>query len=194
MEKLFAELKKLLQKKYVANLLVVITAGILLLIFFNDFKASNRVQNNSNRQPTGETLVQGIGENKTPEEIVEERLKKILQEIRGAGEVEVMITFDIGPEIVAAMNTVTSTDKTEEKDANGGTRVVTSESTTGSIATINDSSGNQPLVIKEIMPQIKGVIVVAEGAEDIQVKSMLYEAVKTVLQIPGHKVQIYTKN
>ncbi|KAB3527573.1 stage III sporulation protein AG [Alkaliphilus serpentinus] len=193
MEKLFEELKKLLQKKYVANLLVVITAGILLLIFFSDFGASSRTQNNSNRQYNDEILVNSEGQ-KTDEEIVEGRLKRILQEIKGAGEVEVMITFEIGSEMVAAMNTVTSTDKTEEKDANGGTRVVTSESTTGNIATINDSSGNKPLVIKEIMPQIKGVIVVAEGADDIQVKSMLYEAVKTVLQVPGHKVQIYTKN
>ena len=32
---------------------------------------------------------------------------------------------------------------------------------------------------------------IAEGAGDLEVKERLYEAVKTVLGIPGNKVEVY---
>ena len=41
--------------------------------------------------------------------------------------------------------------------------------------------------------KIKGVIVVASGASDPDVKELLYDAVKTSLQISGHQVEIYEK-
>lgn len=49
-------------------------------------------------------------------------------------------------------------------------------------------------MLREIKPQVRGVIVVAEGAEDIEVKMRLYDAVKTVLQVSGDRVQVYAKN
>ena len=131
---------------------------------------------------------------KSEEEIIEGRLKEILQKIKGSGEVEVMVTFELGPEIIPASNTVESKDTTEEKDANGGVRTVISESITQNLVTTNSTSGNSPLVLKEIKPQVRGVIVVAEGAEDAEVKMQLYDAVKTVLQISGNKVQVYATN
>lgn len=105
-----------------------------------------------------------------------------------------MITFEMGSEIVPALNTVESRDTTEEKDSNGGTRTLNSESITTNTVISSESGGNKPLVLKEIKPQVNGVIVVAEGAQDVEVKAKLYEAVKTVLQVPGHRVQVYPKN
>ncbi|SCY98638.1 stage III sporulation protein AG [Alkaliphilus peptidifermentans] len=194
MEKWSDAIKKMLSKKYVANLLVLIAAAIMVLIISGDLRSNPSPSKNINNNPMGDTLVKEVVEYKTEEDMVEARLKRILESIRGAGTVEVMITFEMGSEIVPALNTTISTDTSEEMDSNGGTRVVTSNSTTETIATTNDNSGNKPLVIKEIKPQINGVIVVAEGADDIEVKAKLYEAVKTVLQIPGHRVQIYPMN
>ncbi|MBM7614001.1 stage III sporulation protein AG [Alkaliphilus hydrothermalis] len=194
MEKWNEELKKLLSKKYVANLLVILAVAVMALIVSGDFFAKDSSTNRLERNPMGDTLVMQQVETKSEEELVENRLKKILEEMRGAGEVEVMVTFEMGAEIVPAINTVESKDTTEEKDSNGGTRTVNSENITTSTVITNDNAGNRPLVLKEIKPQVKGVIVVAEGADDPQVKARLYEAVKTVLQIPGHQVQVYPRN
>jgi stage III sporulation protein AG len=53
------------------------------------------------------------------------------------------------------------------------------------------NTSNDVVVLKEVKPSIKGVIVVAEGAEDLVVLETLYEAVKTVLGVAGNKVQIF---
>lgn len=114
--------------------------------------------------------------------------------MRGVGKVEVMITLEMGSEIIPASNTVNTNNTTEEKDSNGGVRVMTSQSSTQNIVTSNTGNSQKPMVLKEIKPQVNGVIVVAEGAENIEIKAKLYDAVKTVLQVPGHRVQIYPKN
>ncbi|MBU5677568.1 stage III sporulation protein AG [Alkaliphilus sp. MSJ-5] len=187
-------LKELISKKHVANIIVILAVAIIALIFSSDLLVKDSSSKNNIKETTGDTFVKQEEVFKTEEEIVEVRLKKILERIKGSGEVEVMVTFEMGSEIVPASNTVETKDTTEEKDSNGGIRTVTSQNLTENIVTTNDNTGNRPLVIKEIKPQVKGVIVVAEGADDIEVKMQLYDAVKTVLQVSGDRVQVYTRN
>ncbi len=186
--------KELISKKHVANIVVILAVAIIALIFSSDFLIKDSSSKNRIKETVGATFVQEDELLKSEEEIIEGRLKEILQKIKGSGEVEVMVTFELGPEIIPASNTVESKDTTEEKDANGGVRTVISESITQNLVTTNSTSGNSPLVLKEIKPQVRGVIVVAEGAEDAEVKMQLYDAVKTVLQISGNKVQVYATN
>ena len=122
--------------------------------------------------------------------IKEEKLKNILSQIEGAGEVDVMITYESSEEIQPAFNTNTTTEETKEVDQQGGERTVTTSSENKTMIT---SSSNEPIVIKTNQPKINGVIVVATGAKDLTVKETLYSAVQTALQVQGHQVEIYTK-
>jgi stage III sporulation protein AG len=186
--------KEFISKKYVANIVVLLAVAIIALIFTSDFLAKDSSAKGNIKKTDKDTFVQEGDIFKTEESIIEERLKQILGKIKGSGEVEVMITFDMGSEIVPASNTVEIKDISEEKDAGGGTRTVQSQNVTENIVTSNDNSGTKPLVLKEIKPKVRGVIVVAEGAGDIEVKARLYDAVKTVLQVSGDRVQVYAKN
>jgi len=121
---------------------------------------------------------------------LEEKLKNILSQIEGAGELDVMITYESSEEIQPAFNTNTTTEKTKEVDQQGGERTVTTSSENKTMIT---SSSNEPIVIKTNQPKINGVIVVASGAKDLTVKETLYSAVQTALQVQGHQVEIYTK-
>ena len=121
---------------------------------------------------------------------LEEKLKNILSQIEGAGELDVMITYESSEEIQPAFNTNTTTEETKEVDQQGGERTVTTSSENKTMIT---SSSNEPIVIKTNQPKINGVIVVATGAKDLTVKETLYSAVQTALQVQGHQVEIYTK-
>lgn len=99
---------------------------------------------------------------------LEARLEAILSEIKGAGKVRVMITFDRGSEIVPARESQRSTG---ENGTNESSKPLT----------VSSSGGQSPVVLAEIMPKIRGVIVVAEGAWDISVKNELEKAAMTAL-------------
>ena len=107
---------------------------------------------------------------------LERKLIEVLSKIRGAGRVDVLVTYETNGEIVTA--TVRQTDE-DVKDANG-----TGGSETSRIlrevtepATVETENGRAPIVLYEKQPVIRGVIVVAEGASDFSVREKLQAAV-----------------
>lgn len=120
----------------------------------------------------------------------EERLKSVLSCIRGAGEVEVMITYDTGAQIVPAMSTDTQTGITQSSGA--GSESITENRTESSRpATVSQSGGNEAIVLTEKQPVVRGVIVIAEGAADIAVRMNLQNAVRTVLGVELSCIEVF---
>ena len=120
----------------------------------------------------------------------EDELKEILQKIVGVGEVSVMVTIDSTEEIVAERNVTETSQETNEKDANGANRHITQTSRTGEIVLYTESGDDAPLVRKTIRPTVRGVFIVAEGAENQTVKKIMIEAVERGLGVPPHKISI----
>ena len=121
---------------------------------------------------------------------LENQLTSILKEINGSGDVSVMITYDNSQEIEPAYNSSSTKETTSETDSSGGERTVETASENKTLVT---SDSSNPIVIKTKEAKIKGVLVVASGASDPQIKQTLYEAVQTALQISGHQVEVYAK-
>ncbi len=121
---------------------------------------------------------------------VEERLEAVLSSIRGAGRVEVMITYETGPEIVTAMNTDTNTNRSETVD-NEKESTVEQRTESQKPATVSGNNGTEPIVITEKQPAVRGVIVVAEGADKVAVRMDLQRAVQTVLNVPASSIEVF---
>ena len=92
--------KKLISKKYVANITVLLAIAVIALIFTNDFFLKDSSIKNSAKKINDDILIEQDHEFKTEEEIIEKRLKQILEKIKGSGEVEVMVMFEMGSEVV----------------------------------------------------------------------------------------------
>lgn len=115
---------------------------------------------------------------------LEQRLTDILGLVRGTGKVKVMITYETGAEIVPAM----STDVSESilgLNGEGGNRTESSEP-----VTVYRDGENEAIVLMERMPQVRGVIVVAEGAADVSVRMKLQSAVVAALGVEAGRVEV----
>jgi stage III sporulation protein AG len=124
------------------------------------------------------------------EEKYETRIKEILEKMVGVGGVEVMVNIESTEEIIVYKNHRDTQSKTNEKDRNGAVRQITEVSRNGEIV-LHEVSGNQsPIILKTIKPQIRGVVIVANGAENITVKTMILEAVRKGLAVPPHRISI----
>lgn len=125
------------------------------------------------------------------EEAYQNQLKEILTKIVGVGEVEVLVTIDSTEETVVERNTKETQQTTNEKDQHGATRHITDINRDGEVVLYEVSGGGkQPLVTKTIKPKIRGVVVVAKGAENLTVKKMISEAVERGLEVPAHRISI----
>ena len=126
------------------------------------------------------------------EALMEEKLAAVLSSIRGAGRVEVMITFDTGTELVPAMSTNVNSDSSESSDG-GKTSRSTQVNEVSEPATVSGSGGNEPIVLLEKQPVVRGVVVVAEGAADVRVKLDLQRAVEAVLDVPPTRIEVFER-
>ena len=111
----------------------------------------------------------------------------------GVGNVEVMISYSNTIEQVPMFDTKENTTVVEEEDTNGGTRKTKETLSEQSIIYEEKNSTKIPAIKRTIMPEVIGVIVVAEGANNSVVKENIKNAVEAVLNIPSHRIQIFAK-
>lgn len=105
--------------------------------------------------------------------VLEEKLSKTLSQMDGAGNVEVVINARSEGELVLAMETTVNED--------------------GSITTKPVLVNGEVVVLEEKYPEITGVLIVSEGANDLSVRFSLLEAAASVLNINQSIIKVYTK-
>ena len=108
---------------------------------------------------------------------LENKLESVLSKISGAGELNILITLESGFEYEYAKDEETKTTNTNGNEIS---------QTTSSIVLV---SGN-PIVVKEINPKVKGVVVVSSGAKDIAVKTNIINSIITVLEVDSSKITV----
>jgi stage III sporulation protein AG len=179
-------------KKNLINLGLAFGVGILL-IFSSSTLFKKEIPEESNYLQ--EEIVQTSISNKTVgnsfEEVLENRLEETLSAVDGVGDVKIMLTTSYGKEIILASNVVFDESRTKESDSEGGIRETYEMSSTDQKIIIKDSNNvDKPLILKEIEPKVEGVLIIAQGGDDIVIKDALIRATQTVLGIDSHKVQV----
>ena len=166
--------EKLSSRKKAQYILIVILLAVILAIYF-----STLAQPRENTGGTDAARAAVAGSD------LEDRMEKALSAVDGAGDVEVVINYESSGVQVPAMseNTEVST-STEE----GSTKEMRSTKTE-----VIKSDGNEALIVKEELPEVRGVLIVAEGAGNIGVKMKLLEAAKTLLGVSADKVEVFKK-
>lgn len=184
-KKIKKHLDNLDNKKFIFNIFIILVISVILLVMLNGYTSKEKIDGTTVIKETSNEYNDLVKDDY--ESHIEDRLSQILSKLRGVGKVNVMVTLEDSIEKIPASNVTTTREITNELDSQGGTREVSREDET--IQVVNTS--NNVVVLKEVKPSIKGVIVVAEGAEDSIVLETVYEAVKTVLGVAGNKVQVF---
>lgn len=187
------------KKMNLGNLSILVLVGILLVILSTAFKndtisTSSKMVGNDKNPLTLESTSTDDEKNKlmrTEEQEVERKLKETLENIQGVGKVQVMVYFKGGEEQIPAININDSTSLTEEKDIDGGTRKITQKNDGRSIVMMNTQNGTEPFVVKKYKPEVTGVCVVSEGAENNLTKLEIQKAVVNLFDLKENQVNVY---
>jgi len=182
------------RKKLIENSVVVIIIGIILIIaggtlFSGGDKDGGKDKIDSRKvAEIAETAARSDANDDY--DMFEARLEKILSSIEGAGKVNVMVTYVSGSELVPAFNSSRSGNDTVEKDSEGGTRELKEEEYESSIAYIEEQGTKKPIIIRELKPVIRGVVVVCDGAGDPVVMENIAKAVQSLTGVSIHRIQV----
>ena len=147
--------------KYV---LLVLLVGVLLLLF----PSGEKEEGKTNAILTQESVSQ------FSREALEEKLKRTLSQVEGAGEVYVILTLKEGPKQVLA----------QEGSATETTRE------TAPVLASRGGGIQEPVTVQEMGPSYLGALVVAQGAGDPSVKLALTLAVSALTGLGADKISI----
>ncbi|WP_028610435.1 stage III sporulation protein AG [Paenibacillus harenae] len=121
---------------------------------------------------------------------LEMRLKEILEKIVGVGSVDVLVTIDSTEEIVVEKNEQESQQITDENDRNGGRRHITSINKDGQVVLYEVAGDQKPIITKTINPRIRGILIVAKGAENATVRRIIVNAVEKGVSVPVNRISV----
>lgn len=188
LEKIKKHLEEMNNRKFINNLFIILLISIMILIASNVFLDSNK--ENEEYVIDEQPKEYNYNTENDYSDYLEKKLVNILSKLNGVGKVNVMITLEDSVEKVTAANSTTTTEKSVENDSEGGTREVVREDLI--VQVVTKGNDDSLMIVKEVQPTVQGVIVVADGANDPEVRETLYDAVKTVLGVKANKVQVYS--
>lgn len=188
------EKKKLSLKEIgIPKLIIIFMCGILLIIlsfpslFSGGDKKNNTISEVSNVPTTTSAA--------SYEEEMEARLKEALMKVEGIGNVEVMITLKSSKESVTLKDTPYSQESLDESDSSGGERKSTTiDKKEETVLQNSGTGGSTPYVIKELEPEIEGVLIIAQGGGSQTIIGEIVGAVEVLFDVPAHKIKVMKMN
>ena len=179
------------RKKLIENTAIVIIIGVIVIIAGGTIFSGGKSDVSQNEQLKGGNTADTSQLAASTGDGTEARLKLLLTQMQGVGKVDVMITYSTTRENVPAYDMKKNQSSTQEKDSEGGTRSINEEEYDSTLVYEDSSAGGKtPVILKELEPEVKGVLVVAEGADSVEVRECIFNAVTVVLDVPVHKVQV----
>ena len=120
---------------------------------------------------------------------LENKLEQTIEGMEGAGKVDVMITLkDNGEKILDKNQPYESEEETntEENKESKKNRIQNNQETV-----LVETEGNtEPIIVRELYPDIEGVVVVCEGGDNSALTVKIKEAVQALFSIDAHKIVV----
>ncbi len=171
--------------KFVKTIVIVGLVGIALILLSSLFSGGKADES----EKTDNSQVAYVSLTKYENDL-EQSLAEIICSINGAGTTKVMLTMDSTVEQVYATNknmsqnnsnNTNQSDTANNKDISAETTYITVELADGT---------EQTVLVKEIQPKVRGVLVVCAGGDNSVVKEKIIDAVTKTLDISSSKVSV----
>lgn len=176
------------QRKKEQFLTAVLVVVILLLAFWPS--AADHEKQEKQQTEEVQTQVQAEETNADERKKLEDDLKRILLQVEGVGEVDVAVTMEsTGRKLVE--KDVPLSESSVDETGNGTNSKKESKNSEEATVYLENADGTKaPYVIEETMPVVRGVLVVAQGADDPQVVAEIKEAAMALFHLEAHKIKV----
>ena len=167
-------IEKFKTKKYMQYIIAAVLSLVVVIIFMSSCSKKSSLTT-KNYQST-KTEQNSVGA-KSYSETVENKLVSVLSAVKGCGDVRAMVVTKTSESGQIAMQ------EEEKSSASGGSNIK---------SPIYEKSGSTetPFIQSYIYPEITGVLIVASGAGDANVKLKIINAIVSVFGIDASKIEV----
>lgn len=152
-------------------------AGIALIFMSSLFSGSSKESSTANTSSSDYA------------DEMEKKITNIVEGITGNSNIRVLVTLESEAEYIYAQEANQTTDTTEDSKSSDEYKTQKKDSTQNQYITIDSADGGEsPLVVTQLSPTVKGVVVVAQGVDNNEISERIKEAVTTALDISPKRV------
>ena len=168
------------------QILIGILVGVLLLVI-----ALPQGEENGTGQADTEKVSESVSQPADKTGQMEQELQSILEQVQGVGKVRVMITIkSYGKKTVEK-----DSSSTAESSASGSGESSETKRTEETTVYARDSQGNEtPFVTEETAPVVEGVLVAAQGGDNLTVAENIADAAEVLFGVEAHKIKVMKLN
>ena len=162
---------------------ILLGLGVIFLIFSN----TNISKQRANEGTEYSESIPAETASFTYEEQLTRRLEEAFSHMQGVGRVQVVLTLASSGEAVVLQDSELTRSELEETDASGVRRKSLEEQR--QTETVRDAQ-DQPFVLREDAPKVRGILILAEGAGSNVVQQELLKAAQALLGVSAQNVHI----
>ena len=174
------------------KIVIFFLLGVFFLLIatpVSDLTGNRKKQKSTNTGTDQQTQRKKIQEKDAYITALENKLEQTIEGMEGAGKVDVMITLkDTGEKILDKNQPYESEEETntEENKESKKNRIQNNQETV-----LVETEGNtEPIIVRELYPDIEGVVVVCEGGDNSALTVKIKEAVQALFSIDAHKIVV----
>ena len=178
-------------KKKIENLVFLLVVLVITIIAINSIWGSTdqaEETTNTNKQLAS---TKQNNEEIESEDSLEVKLENILAKMNGVGSVDVMLTYTEITQIIPIYNKNEKTSNTKEEDSGGGTREIEETDISEEVVYKEEDGKSIIATQKTVSPKIEGAIIIAEGAQNSNIKNNIIQAVEAATGLATHKIQVF---
>ncbi len=174
------------------KIVIFFLLGVFFLLIatpVSDLTGNRKKQKSTKTGTSQQTQQKKIQEKDAYITALENKLEQTIEGMEGAGKVDVMITLKDNGEKILDKNQPyeseeeTNTEKNKESKKN---RIQNNQETV-----LVETEGNtEPIIVRELYPDIEGVVVVCEGGDNSALTVKIKEAVQALFSIDAHKIVV----
>ncbi|MEI3611747.1 stage III sporulation protein AG [Pseudogracilibacillus sp. SO30301A] len=179
--------------------LAIALIAILFILLGNLLSPKNELETELNQETDAKvqeddieevSLIKNVNE---IEASYEKDLQAMLNQIKGVSEVEVMVNVDSTNVNVYEKDLIMGNQSTDETDKNGGMRKVEDETKETKLVYVRQGDQEVPVLVQTKKPDVRGVFIIAKGADNATAKKWIVESVSKVLDVPTYRISVMPK-
>ena len=181
-ERVFAAVRGMKREQW----LICGLAGLLLLVIAAPVKQKEQKKTQEevtvqSQEPTDDQIQQSY----------EKQLESVLSQVEGVGTVQVAVAMESTGKKQVEKDSPEDTSTSSEKGESGTER--TSQTVTTGETTVYEDTGDggqTPYISSSTYPEIRGVIVVAQGGGNPVIVQQIQEAVMALFHVEAHEIKV----
>ena len=181
-ERVFAAVREMKREQW----LICGLAGLLLLVIAAPVKQKEQKKTQEevtvqSQEPTDDQIRQSY----------EKQLESVLSQVEGVGAVQVAVAMESTGKKQVEKDSPEDTSTSSEK-GDSGTERTSQTVTTGETTVYEDTGdgGQTPYISSSTYPEIRGVIVVAQGGGNPVIVQQIQEAVIALFHVEAHEIKV----